>query len=660
LWVSHTPDVSADLTILNSTLNLPSWLAIARGNGNTGICNLTLTNATVNVGNFSSGYNNALAANSSQAFITQSNSIFNNAGTTHIAESPDSAVTWVLSNGSTYTAGNTFNIGGAGTASGAVFVQDTSSIIKGATGAMVIGNSGIGSLSLEGNSLLSVPGSETYIGNAGLTTVGVLSIKDSATANFGGTLFVGKSNVDGTGTSSGTLIQTGGTVNAAAWLVVGRYVGANGTYNISGGTVNQTSAANAMIVGEAGTGVLNVSDTAVVNVQGNYLSIGHAATGVGTVNLNGGIIIAKRVIELAGGGTSMLNLNGGVLKAASASTDFITVDAVDVQTGGAIIDTNGFEVIVAKDLAGVGGLTKQGTGTLTLANALNYAGATTVNAGTLALGSATALPPTTTLVLNSATMDLRNGSASRLADVAGLTLNGGTLLIGMSGTTHDALNVTGAVTAPGNATIKLFGTLANGQYNLITSAAALPSSFSLDTTALAGGFTQYSGAVSGANYVLTVAGTPTPTEAYWLGDVSGVWNDATVAPNSNWATSAAGTTDTKQIPGLETDVYFQAAGAANTNTTLGIDYTVDSLTFTAGTASVGGANLLTLAGENLNLKALEVQNGATANIALTQLAYAGETLVATGGTLNVTGGSLGATTGSMQVDGTLKDRKSHV
>ena len=653
MFVSHTPDVPADLTITASTVNVAAWLAVSRGSGDNGVCNLTLTNAVLNTGNFSCGYNNGLANNASETFITQDSSVFTNAGTTHLAENTGSTASWQLINGSVYTAGNTLNVGGAGTGTAVVTVKDTSSIVKGGAGTLAIGNSGIGTINLEGSSLLNVPTVETYIGNAGLTTEGYLNIKDSATANFGATVFVGKSNTDGTGTSKGTLTQTGGTVNAATWLVVGRYVGAQGTYDISAGTTNQTGTGNAMIVGEAGTGVLNVSGTGTVNVLGNLLSIGKVATGVGTVNLNGGTIVAKRVAEEAGGGSSTFNFNGGVLRASAASTDFVAVDTATIQTGGAFIDSNGFDLTIARTLGGTGGLTKQGAGTLLLTADPSYTGATTVNGGTLALGGANQLPTTTTLNVNAGAMDVRNGSASRLLNIADLNLTGGTLLVGMSGTGTDTVNASGTVTGTGTNTIKLFGSIDNGTYDLITSVGGVSGTIQLDTSALAAGFTTYSGAISGTKYVLTVSGAATPADAYWLGDVGSVWNTAGASQNSNWATTAAGTTDTNQIPGPTTDVYFQASGAANTSTTLGADFAIDSLTFIGGVSTIGGANQLSIGGTNPNFVTLEVQSGATANIALSNLSYSGDTLVAAGGTLNVSGGSLGSTTdGNLQVDAT--------
>jgi autotransporter-associated beta strand protein len=62
------------------------------------------------------------------------------------------------------------------------------------------------------------------------------------------------------------------------------------------------------------------------------------------------------------------------------------IDTVTIQAGGAIIDSNGNNITINTPLLdGGGGLTKQGTGNLTLAGANTYSGNTTVNAGSLVL-----------------------------------------------------------------------------------------------------------------------------------------------------------------------------------------------------------------------------------------------------------------------------------
>ena len=95
-------------------------------------------------------------------------------------------------------------------------------------------------------------------------------------------------------------------------------------------------------------------------------------------------------------------LNGGKLKAIGPdNTNFITLygdggngsnptQTAYMQPGGAIIDTNGRNIGIQVKLSGSGGLTKNGSGTLSLTASNNYTGATTVNAGTLSLGNGSA------------------------------------------------------------------------------------------------------------------------------------------------------------------------------------------------------------------------------------------------------------------------------
>jgi autotransporter-associated beta strand protein len=112
------------------------------------------------------------------------------------------------------------------------------------------------------------------------------------------------------------------------------------------------------------------------------------------VNLNGGTLTTGAFLKtsVGAGQSSSVNFNGGTLVAAAASTAFLPAAAGlsgVVQNGGAIVNTNGFDITVAAPLAagGTGGLTKNGAGILTLNGATSYTGATTVNTGTLRLGT---------------------------------------------------------------------------------------------------------------------------------------------------------------------------------------------------------------------------------------------------------------------------------
>ena len=85
-----------------------------------------------------------------------------------------------------------------------------------------------------------------------------------------------------------------------------------------------------------------------------------------------------------------------------------------------------------------------------------------------------------------------------------------------------------------------------------------------------------------------------PAAAFWKGAYDGTWS--TVSPGSNWVATAGGTAALGGLPGATTDVNFSADGASNLVTTLGADFAVHSVNFTAGTGpvTIGGGNTLSL------------------------------------------------------------------
>ena len=102
-----------------------------------------------------------------------------------------------------------------------------------------------------------------------------------------------------------------------------------------------------------------------------------------------------------------MNFNGGTLKASADSATYLQgLDTANVRNGGAVIDTNGKNITIAQNLghSGIGGdnatdggLTKHGTGTLTLAGSNTYNGATSVTSGTLRVNGSTHASSTVTV-----------------------------------------------------------------------------------------------------------------------------------------------------------------------------------------------------------------------------------------------------------------------
>ena len=124
---------------------------------------------------------------------------------------------------------------------------------------------------------------------------------------------------------------------------------------------------------------------------------------------------------------SNVNFNGGKLIVRTGATNaanFMTgLDAANVLSGGAVIDTNGVDTTIAQALlngGGGGGLTKQGSGTLTLTGANTYTGNTVISAGKIAITAPySALSATT---VNSGAR-LRVTTAATPSSLASITLN---------------------------------------------------------------------------------------------------------------------------------------------------------------------------------------------------------------------------------------------
>ncbi|MBL9180470.1 MAG: autotransporter-associated beta strand repeat-containing protein [Verrucomicrobiaceae bacterium] len=293
-----------------------------------------------------------------------------------------------------------------------------------------------GSLNVSGG-VLTLSGSmtrSTYSNNAGFNvTGGTLNITGtlgtSAANPTGQSGFSGNSvtNFSGTGFFSGngstfrigegsdaTFNVTGGTMTlgtSSASLILGRSsTGANGFMNISGGQVIVTGSSTTIRIGAGytdtevgGASVMTLSGTGLLDTGTTsaqfQLGSGKAGntTGTGTLNLDGGTLSTLRSITGGTAADSYVNLNGGTLKATGSTlTLAISLTTVNVRDGGALIDTNGFNISIAKalthsviggDAAIDGGLTKSGLGILTFtgADANTYTGITWIKAGEIDL-----------------------------------------------------------------------------------------------------------------------------------------------------------------------------------------------------------------------------------------------------------------------------------
>jgi fibronectin-binding autotransporter adhesin len=176
-----------------------------------------------------------------------------------------------------------------------------------------------------------------------------------------------------------------------------------------------------LAIGFFGPAQLRIANGALVSTGEVGMAIGADASGVLSISGTEGARGTLRAlgIERVGGAGSIL-FDGGVLQATQNRADYLTnfaAGSVQLLAGGGIVDTNGFSIGINTPLTGIGGLTKTGAGTLTLAGISDYQGGTTVTAGTLA-GSVTAIRGP---IRNAGTIDLTETVDASLADdISGL------------------------------------------------------------------------------------------------------------------------------------------------------------------------------------------------------------------------------------------------
>lgn len=339
----------------------------------------------------------------------------------------------------------------------------------------------------------------TILNNAGVATIGMV-------------IGAGNTTTGAVTIASGTLVIQSGTA-AAGGLLIGNpnTAGANpagsgqGTLTLSGGNLVFTNANGngfgVMSVGYRGgstnggahfaRGVLTIGGGSVATIERTFFGFTASETGAqntGIINLEAGGTLSTRTINGRDGDanqmTARLNFNGGTLHVLGPNLvpsppPFIT-DAttgsnltVNVLSGGATIDTAGFNVTSTKgllDAGGGGGLTKNGLGTLTLNQTNTYTGATVVNGGglsfilpmssssltladsttasitasdnswtntvtsvtnatiNLALGAVSAIPSATTAVIKTGTLNVSGINVINITSGSGLT-NGTVKLI---------------------------------------------------------------------------------------------------------------------------------------------------------------------------------------------------------------------------------------
>lgn len=387
------------------------------------------------------------------------------------------------------------------------------------TGQVVVnGNLTLENLTLSGYTNIAV--------NTGGVIGGQLNINAGATISMPATktnLFL--SDVPGGGTSgtTGTVDVNGGSLTIGAITVAANSTHQAGILNINSGTVTT----------EAIAGITSKSTPSVGSTT--------------TVNLNGGTL-ATRWITSTNNGAVIVNFNGGTLQAsnvggigaASGSPYTIPTGSVNVQTGGAIIDSNAHTYWIQSPLVhdatlgstADGGLTvmdskatgAQTTSFVTLQGTNTYTGPTTVQAGgdlvlagaataanSAALAAGTIADSSSVTVASNAVLTLANNAAA--TQINALNINGGSLTFELNSSQTPTLSIGTAANVKGVNTINIYALAGTssftfGTYTLITDSLGGLSGGTFEfgngqQTAIAGPLS------GGSSYLLTLGSTDT-------------------------------------------------------------------------------------------------------------------------------------------------------
>jgi len=355
----------------NTVVTNTNWISPTDDNVGTAVA---WTNNSSNIANFTAGTGSVnLATDITAADIKISTG---NNGYTFITAAPTVSAT--LNSPVTLSSGSILNVQPDATAP-----ITFSAVVSGAGGLNFNGTS-------TGSKILS--GANTYTGGTSLSD---------------GTLFI--SNATALGATSSAFTISGGTIDAIPAITL-----SNNNAQTWGGNFTFTGSNNLNI----GTGNVALTGNRLVTVNANTLTVGGIISGAGFS------------LTKAGAGTLTLTGNntftGGLINNAGT----LNLSGTNNLGSGAVVNNAGTLNFSNSKTIGSIGVTG---GTVNLSGTSSYTGGTSVNTGTLALGSANTLPSAGNISMTGGT--LTTGGFSQ-AGLGTLTLGTGTSTINLANNNH--------------------------------------------------------------------------------------------------------------------------------------------------------------------------------------------------------------------------------
>jgi autotransporter-associated beta strand protein len=570
--------------------------------------------------------------------------------------------------GVTIAGTGTTTLTGVNTYTGVTTIAAGNRLVIGGAGQLVSGSSNSAGSTITNNGVFEYASSaDQFIGSnlagtgslvkTGTGTLTINTLNNNNSYSGGTILSEGRLRVRGVALGSGTLSFNGGALSAdstvgitlsipmvvtSATATIGDAIdngsvvlqglldlgGATRTLNVLSAVQMSGAVSNGGFT-KLGSGILTLSSSntfagGATLTEGRVLAGTDASLGSGTITFNGGGLSSNNT-----GARTFTNpvvFSGSGTLGDTTQTGALTFSG-GVDLGGATRTINVLSsATFSGAVSGAGGLTKDGAGNLVLSTANSYGGPTSVNAGTLTVGDASAL-----------------GS-----DAAALNVNGGTLSIG------SGLDIvrTGPITVAGG--VISGGTLTNGGASPLAGQSGTISSVlagSAGLTKTSNGLLTLSGANTFTGPLRIESGTLRTTAAVNNAGVAGaLGSGSNIIINGGawqWSHAAGASTDRTLTIGTNGATVY-VAGAVTTGGTLAgaIEYegsgarTLNLLVGESRASATRGAFLLGNIGDNGGPTTINVAVGSgmgAANGDQTNFTLSG-TINATGG-LNVASGS---------------------
>ena len=445
-------------------------------------------------------------------------SVVNNTGnTTSLTKSGTG--TWTLSGNNTY--------GGATAVNGGLLVfSNTAAKATGAVTAGASGSIGLGVGATSGDfseanvqTLFNTGNLLVNTSNITLNAASSLAL-DTTAGNFtqSSALTAARALIKlgaNTLTLNGSNTYTGATTISAGTLQIssaGRLGGGSYSGNITNNGAFIYSGTNSQTL----SGVISGTGALSQNNASSTLTLSGNNTFTGGITLSAGTLQVGDANALGTNGT--ITFSGGTMSFSSTGSGADYGTRIKNSASAMVFDTNGQSVTFgAIDNSNANGLTKNGSGTLTLSGANTYTGATTVNAGTLSVvgsvassaiavnnGGALSGNGTTGAITIASGGSINPGSGVGTINTGGVTLNAGGAYnwqlfdaSGTAGSGWDLLSSTGALTLNG------LTQSSNFTINLLTAqnqaGAAGPASVFNNTQSYTWRLAEFGSAISGFN-----------------------------------------------------------------------------------------------------------------------------------------------------------------